>query len=324
MTKIEVIVPVYNNEQYIERCLQSLLDQSYADLKIIVVNDGSTDKSAEIIEKISLANPGKVRYFYKENQGIATARNFGLEHVEAEYFGFLDSDDYVESTMYQKMYEQIQQEDSDLCMCDFYWEYPNQLKVAKDGPYHHKHEIMANMFATLWNKLYKTSWVRETKLTFPDGLHYEDASFLYRLAIHMHHVAYVNEPLVHYVQRPGSITHTYQINIQDMMDVFRGIRAYYLEENKYDKYFPEIEYLFIRFFLGNSYLRACRIVDHKLRRETLCKAWSFLHHYFPNWKNNQYLCYSGKKNFYFKHLNKGLYFFNSHVFKLLYRLKIMK
>ena len=322
MNKISVIVPVYNGEKDIERCLFSLLNQTLP-VDIIVVDDGSKDGTRQVVEKLAQTHP-EIHYFYKENGGIANTRNFGIEHVETEYFGFLDSDDYVEPEMFATMLKEIEKTNSDICMCNFLWVYENSTKLAKDIGYQNKHELLEGMFATLWNKLYRTEWFKATGIAFPDGLRYEDASVLYRLVNHMDHVCYVEETFVNYVQREGSITHTFNININDMIEVFKGIKAYYQEVGTYAEYRDEIEYLFIRFFLGNSYLRACRINDREVRQDTLNKGWDFLLANYPNFKQNRYLKGSGLKNKYFSLMNRTMYFSNVYLFRVLYALKIMK
>ena len=322
MNKISVIVPVYIGEKDIGRCLFSLLNQTLP-VDIIVVDDGSKDGTRQVVEKLAQTHP-EIHYFYKENGGIANTRNFGIEHVENEYFGFLDSDDYVEPEMFATMLKEIEKTNSDICMCNFLWVYENSTKLAKDIGYQNKHELLEGMFATLWNKLYRTEWFKATGIAFPDGLRYEDASVLYRLVNHMDHVCYVEETFVNYVQREGSITHTFNININDMIEVFKGIKAYYQEVGTYAEYRDEIEYLFIRFFLGNSYLRACRINDREVRQDTLNKGWDFLLANYPNFKQNRYLKGSGLKNKYFSLMNRTMYFSNVYLFRVLYALKIMK
>ena len=125
MVKVSVIVPVYNVENYIEKCLDSLLNQTLDDIEIIVVNDGSTDNSANIIKEKYV---NKIVYLEKENGGLSDARNFGLPHAKGKYIAFLDSDDYIEPTMYEKMYSVAEKEEADMVECDFYWEYPNKVK----------------------------------------------------------------------------------------------------------------------------------------------------------------------------------------------------
>ena len=318
---LSIIVPVYNGEKTIERCLVSLLRQSER-VKIIVVNDGSIDSTEDIVLNLKKDNDN-IYYFYKENSGISDARNFGVDKVETEFFGFLDSDDVVKEDMAYKMLRAIK--DNDICMANFTWVYEDGLrKEAFDVGYKDKHEIIEKMFSTLWNKIYRTSWFRNTGIRFPSGLRYEDTSVLIRLAYYMDRVAYVDEAFVDYYQIDGSITHTFNININDMIAVFDGIKEFYINKNAFDEYRPELEYLTIRFFLGSSYLRACRIVDKNIRKDTLDKGWNYLNSTYPNFKDNKYLNNGGKKNKYFRVLNKFLYFYNAPLFRLFYKLGILK
>ncbi len=318
---LSIIVPVYNGEKTIERCLVSLLRQSER-VKIIVVNDGSIDSTEDIVLNLKKDNDN-IYYFYKENSGISDARNFGVDKVETEFFGFLDSDDVVKEDMAYKMLRAIK--DNDICMANFTWVYEDGLrKEAFDAGYKDKHEIIEKMFSTLWNKIYRTSWFRNTGIRFPSGLRYEDTSVLIRLAYYMDRVAYVDEAFVDYYQIDGSITHTFNININDMIAVFDGIKEFYINKNAFDEYRPELEYLTIRFFLGSSYLRACRIVDKNIRKDTLDKGWNYLNSTYPNFKDNKYLNNAGKKNKYFKVVNKFLYFYNAPLFRLFYKLGFLK
>ena len=112
MPKVSVIVPVYNVEKYIARCLTSLVNQTIEDLEIIVVNDGSKDNSEQIIKEFK-KDYKNIIYVKKENGGLSSARNFGLIYATGEYVAFLDSDDYVDRTLYQKMYEKAKTTNSD-------------------------------------------------------------------------------------------------------------------------------------------------------------------------------------------------------------------
>ncbi len=321
MNKLSIIVPVYNGEKTIKRAIESLLKQT-TPVDIIVVNDGSKDNTEEIVLDLK-KNNDNIYYFYKENSGISDSRNFGVDKVETEFFGFLDSDDTVKEDMAEKMLCAI--EDNDICISNFTWVYEDgKRKEAKDIGYKNKHEIIEKMFSTLWNKIYRTSWFRETNIKFPSGLRYEDTSLLIRLAYYMDKVSYVNESFVDYYQLNGSITHTYNININDMISVFKGIKEFYEDKNAYEEYKEELEYLTIRFFLGSSYLRACKIEDKNVKKDTLDKGWDYLNSTYPNFKNNKYLSNGGKKNLYFKLINERRYYFNSELFKLLYKLRIMK
>ena len=321
MNKLSIIVPVYNGEKTIKRTIDSLLNQT-VEVDIIVINDGSNDNTEKIVLDLKKDN-GNIYYHYKDNSGISDTRNLGIEKVNTEFFGFLDSDDYVKTDMAEKMLDAIK--DNDICMSNFTWVYEDgSRKEAKDIGYKNKHEIIEKMFSTLWNKIYRTSWFKNTGIKFPSGLRYEDTSLLIRLAYFMDKVAYVDEAFVDYYQLNGSITHTFNININDMIAVFRDIKKFYEEKGAFEEYKPELEYLTIRFFLGSSYLRACRIKNKEIKKDTLDKGWNYLNETYPNYKDNVYLNNGGKKNLYFKLINKRRYYLNARIFKRFYELGIMK
>ena len=140
MPKVSIIVPIYNVEMYIEKCLETLVNQTLKDIEIILVNDGSKDSSAEIAKKYLEKYPEKIIYLEKENGGLSDSRNYGLPHAKGEYIAFLDSDDYVEENMYEEMYELAKKEDSDMVQCNFYWEYPdkNKKKIGELKQYSNK------------------------------------------------------------------------------------------------------------------------------------------------------------------------------------------
>ena len=115
--KVSVIIPVYNIEAYLRECLESVCNQTLDSIQIIVVDDGSTDGSAAICREFADRFPEKVEYYYKENGGSASARNMGLDHAVGDYVGFIDSDDWVEPDMYEKMYEKMVQYDCDIVFC---------------------------------------------------------------------------------------------------------------------------------------------------------------------------------------------------------------
>lgn len=322
MNKLSMIVPVYNDEKNIRNCLNSLLNQTI-EVDIIIVDDGSYDNTSSIIDEIKKDHKN-IYHYLKENKGVASARNFGVSKVQTEYFGFLDSDDTCKNDMAEKMLKQIEKDNADICFSNFTWVYENgKRKESKDIFYLSKKDIFTKMFATLWNKVYRTSWFKNTGIKFPDGYRYEDASLLYKLVPYMDKVSYVDEAFVDYYQRKGSITHTYNVNINDMIYVFKGIIDYYKSVNLYEEYKEELEYVTTRFFLGNSYLRACRIDDKQLRIDTLTKGWDFLFNAYPDFTNNKYLLLPGKKNKYLKTMNRNRYFFNVKLFRLLYKIHII-
>ena len=299
---LSIIVPVYNVEKYLARCLDSLVNQSLKDMEIIVINDGTKDNSQQIIDDYASRYP-QIRAFKKENGGIADTRNFGLKQIRGEYFGFIDSDDYTRTDMYEKMIAAAKRENADVVVSHFNWVYEqsNESRIEKEGPYGTGKDMLIHLFATLWNKIYRTDFVLETGLQFPKGYRYEDACFLYCLTPHIKKLAFVDEAFVSYVQQPGSITHTNNHEVKDMIHVFEIITDYYKSNHWFEEYHDELEYLHIKFFLGNSFLRSTKIANKKDREVTIRMGWDRLNQCFPEWKKNPYLkSLGGMKNRYFR------------------------
>lgn len=308
MPKVSVIVPVYNVEKYLDRCLDSLVNQTLQEIEIIVINDSTPDQSQIIIDKYMNLYPNKVFSYIKPNGGLSDARNYGMSKMKGDYFGFVDGDDYVEYSMFEKLYERATQEEADVTTCDFYWTYPNRLQRATDGPYTNERELLTKMMPTVWNKLYKKSWFDSLDIKFPVGLRYEDSSFSIRLAPFIRKLAYVNEPLVYYVQRQDSITYTQNSKVGDMLTVFNDIFEFYQKHNLYDQYQSELEYLTLKYFLGSSFLRAAQIQDKNTRKAILKEGWDLLNKRFPMWRKNQYLLsQKDKKHLYYRYTNKSIY-----------------
>ena len=156
MPKVSVIVPFYNVEDYIEKCIKSLLNQTLDDLEIILVNDGSKDNSESIAKKYLNEYPKKIIYLEKENGGLGDARNYGIPYAKGEYIAFIDSDDYVEKDMYEQMLKKAEEEQSDMVECDFWWEYSEENKKEDIGAlYEGKHEALVKARVVAWNKLIK-------------------------------------------------------------------------------------------------------------------------------------------------------------------------
>lgn len=320
-TKVSIIVPLYNMEAYLAKTLDSLIAQTLQEIEILCIDDGSTDTSPQILERYRRLVPQKIKVFRKSNGGIADARNFGLSKVTAPYFAFVDSDDTVEPTMMETLYAKAIETQAQVVTCDFWWTEEKGERLQKDGPHASQKQLLIGMFATLWNKLYDTQWVKSLNIDFPIGYRYEDASFLYKLVPHLTRWAYVDQPFIHYLQRPGSITHNHNEKVKDMIHVFEDLLLYYHQRGFYDAYQAELEYLFIRFFLGNSFLRTCQIKDRQDRNRTLDLSYKILTDNFPKWKTNTYLKGPGLKNKYFQWVDGNNYTALAWMFHQWYRLK---
>ncbi len=271
---ISVIVPVYNVEKYIEKCLKSLVEQTLKNIEIIIVNDGSTDNSKKIISKFA-EKYSNIKYYEKTNGGLSSARNYGIKYANGEYVAFLDSDDYVEKNLYELMYKKALQENSDMVECDFIWEYYGKngeiVKTKKDKRKKFKtlNQYVKNARVVAWNKLIKKQIIDDFNIRFPEGLIYEDIEFFYKLFPHLNKISYVNIYGIHYVQRNGSILNSNPEKIGDIFKILDNVIKYYRDLDIYEN---EMKYRYRRILLGSSMKRILKIKDKKLKKNFFLKT----------------------------------------------------
>ena len=307
MPKVSVIVPVYNVEKYLSRCLTSLVSQTLKDIEIIVVNDGSTDNSKDIILKYQ-KNHKNIIYLEKKNGGLSDARNYGMKYAKGEFIAFLDSDDYADRTLYEKMYNKAMLENADYVECDFYWSYENgdNVKNKKDTGYRYKNKKEMFVYARVvaWNKLIKREIIKDE---FPFGLQYEDVEFFYKLIPNINKFAFVEEPLIYYVQRENSIANKQDYRTGHIFNVLQNVIDFYKKFDLYDDYKDEIEYTYTRLLLCSSLKRIKKIGDNVAREKLIYETWQNVNTKFPNWKKNKYLKKNSLKNIYMRSINKFTY-----------------
>lgn len=308
MPEVSVIVPVYNVEKYLEKCLNSLVNQTLENIEIIIVNDGTKDNSEEIIKKFIEKYPQKIVYLKKENGGLSDARNYGMPYAKGEYIAFLDSDDYVEKDIYKEMYELAKKENSDMVECDFLWEYPNKIREDIGQVYNGKREMLEKVRVVAWNKLIRRSILEKTQIQFSKGLRYEDVEFTYKLIPHLNKVSFLKKPYIHYIQRENSIINVQNERTKEIFTVLDNVIDYYKENNFYNEYKDELEYVYARYLLCSSLLRMVKIQDKETRKNMLKITWENLNTKFPNWKNNKKLKRNKTlKDRYMKSVNKFTY-----------------
>ena len=318
MIKVSVIVPAYNVENYIEKCLYTLVNQTLQEIEIIVVNDGSTDNTRQKINKIQEMYPEKLRCFDKQNGGLSDARNFGISHAHGKYIGFIDSDDYVETNMFEEMYKKAEEENSDMVECDFIWEYPNKQKVDIGKIYQGKKEAFLYARVVAWNKLIKREILEKTKIKFPKGLRYEDTEFFYKLLPNLNKISFVKIPMIHYIQRNNSIANTQNEKVKEIFQIWDNIFKFYKEKELFIEYKAEIEYTYARFLLCSSLLRIVKVKKREVRRKLEKRTWEELNKNFPEWKKNKILRREkGVKNTYLKVVNKSNFKIFCRIFEML-------
>ena len=310
--KVSVIVPVYNVEEYLARCLDSLVNQSLKDIEIIVVNDGSPDNSQKIIDNYCKKYKN-IKSFIKENGGVSDARNFGIEKAQGEYIAFVDGDDYVTNDMYQKMYDKAKLGNFDIVVCDLNYVYENgeikrvSSKIEKDTVDIKKTYV--NMYPCVWNKIFKRE-LFNTGIRFKKDVWFEDVDFLYKIFPFIKNIGVVKEPFNQYVQREGSITKTFDKRLYNYIDNWNGMVEYYKKNNLYEEYKLELEYCYVRYIYATFIKQACKY-NYKDYMDAVDSAISNVRKNFPKYKKNKY---------FYKSL-KGIYMlmFNKRIAKIIYK-----
>lgn len=216
MPKISIIMPVYNVENYLENSIKSVLNQTFTDIELILVNDGSTDSSLEICKYYGNRD-SRIHIIDKTNGGLSSSRNAGLDVAKGEYIGFIDSDDYIHPQMYEVLYDEIIKYNSDLSICNFEKVYNHDEKLLKSKlqtkedskvlsnieALHQLRGENAIIFTVSWNKLYKKNIFDD--LRFELGFIHEDEFIIHRILYSAKTVVYKNINLYFYLQREGSI-----------------------------------------------------------------------------------------------------------------------
>lgn len=206
---ISLILNVYNGEKYIEKCIISILSQTYDDFEFIIVNDGSTDKTKDIIDRYSTID-NRIRVFHTENKGLSSSRAFGLTKITGDCFIFIDGDDYVDRDYLKELYDSIVKNNADLAICE-YCEVRDtgttQIKILEHSePIDYTRDLIhGRTWCVVWNKLFKTNIVRENKISFIEGLRYwEDVPFSIIYSLYCKKISYIHKPLYHYIKNNSS------------------------------------------------------------------------------------------------------------------------
>jgi len=246
---VSIIIPVYNVQEYLAACLDSVTGQTIKSKEIIIVNDGSTDKCSEILKEYKKEFPELI-IINQKNSGISETRNVGLRAAKGEYIAFVDSDDFIELNMFEKMYKAAKRESADVVICDYILHTGKIDKQNSDQNIANKDEIEGiardghidkiealkmflsnDMKAYVWNKLHKRELFIDNKILFPDFKVCEDTPVGFLLLASCQKIFSMSEPLYYYRQREASLTKTF--SIKSMEDMLEGcyIMRDYLEKN---------------------------------------------------------------------------------------------
>lgn len=227
---ISVIVPVYNVEKYLDKCIRSIKNQTYKNLEIILVDDGSKDTSGLICKKYADEDP-RIQVIHQDNKGLSAARNTGIHHASGRLIIFIDSDDYIHTRMIEILYNNLIEEEADISICDF-----NKLSESEDcieieescgyectSGIEFCHELYSGkqvQAVVAWNKLYRIELFENDR--YPEGKLHEDEFLTYKLLYNAQKVVYTEAKLYYYIQRKSSIMGK-KVNLSHM-DAMEGVR----------------------------------------------------------------------------------------------------
>lgn len=264
---VSVIVPVYNVYECIDRCMESIVNQTYKDIEIILINDGSTDESASKCEEWEKKD-SRIRYISKANEGLGPTRNLGVEIARSDYIMFVDSDDWVDTTIVEKLISKLVNTDSEMAVCDRF-----DVKI-KDNSYglvvqdleevmevEKFPQIISSISTSQWGKLYKKELFTQNGIEQPKHL-YEDAITPVMAAL-CERICYVNEPLYYYViDRGGSITNNIK-GLDSLVEYLKTAVELFQKYGLFDKFQKNIFEMCSNRINWNMY-HAERVLNHKL------------------------------------------------------------
>lgn len=241
MPAISIICPVYKAEEYLHRCVDSILAQTFTDFELLLINDGSPDKSGIICNKYAQMD-SRVKVFHKENGGVASARQCGLDNAQGEYTIHADPDDWVEPTMLEELYAKTAEANADMVICDFYEEYKHKQIYRKQEPNTLITEnilrqvLDGSIHGAVWNKLIRRECFNIYNIRTPNEiLFWEDRYVTCRLLMHNIKVAYLNKAFYHYdlYSNDNSIVRSVSLKSLNSQIYFITYFEKHLDVNKY-------------------------------------------------------------------------------------------
>ena len=314
MAKVSIIVPIYNVEKYLRKCLDSLVNQSYKDIEILCINDGSKDNSQTIVDEYTNKYQN-VKSYIKENGGLSDARNYGIDKATGDYCMFVDSDDYIENDAIELLVNQATIDNADVVVCNLDYVYEdgsvkqNEVSSFKKGNPKENNDLIfiAN---SACDKLFSKRLFVDYR--FPKGMWYEDLGSIPTILASANYISKVDKVLYHYFQRSGSIVHRIDERIFDIYKAIDKVKKEILSMSSYkdSKY---IEEKFNDYYIiHGANLTTLRIADYKSKKiKYLNKNLEILESYYPSWYKNHLIKEMGfKKRIFF-------YLFKRKKFKLL-------
>lgn len=298
MPNISIIVPVYNTEKYLERCLLSLVKQTLQSIEIIVINDGSTDNSARIIQDFQNKYPEKMRSFHHSNRGLSATRNRGIDLATGEYLGFVDSDDFIDKEMFSLLVSKAYQSNADVVCCPFTEFYDGEENFKKNFFSNEKifgnnlishPEILNTVHSFSCNKIFKRTFWQKYNFKFPESQIFEDSALIYGVLLFANHIECVNSPLYYYLKsREGALTKISDKKIYDIFKSCESILKTFKNHQNWHKFQDDIIQICLKHLRSRF-----RVLDFKhnfnFSDSYVNDTFQFMNAQLPDWKNAKYL-----------------------------------
>lgn len=302
MPKVSVIVPVYNAEKYLARCLDSLARQTLRDIEVVAVDDGSTDSSTSILADFAERHPGFIRVFREENSGQGAARNRAIAEATGEYVGFLDADDEALPDMFERLYSAAA--GADLAVCDHYFVKKRRRELITFPEFTTPRELFHAPYVSPWNKLVRRETLARSGVVFPEGYIYEDTAWFAELIPFVKSFNYAGGPLLlHYMNDNSTMTAAGGERVAQIFPVMDGLLDFYRERGLFDGYRDELCYFYTRILLFGSMRRISKVPDKSRRGELRRRTLAELEEHFPDFRA---ACTErGLRGLYIRHASPG-------------------
>ena len=288
--EISIIVPIYNSEKYLKKCIDSLINQTMKNIEIILINDGSTDNSEKIIKEYK---DERIKYFKNKNQGIGKTRNFGIKKSSGKYLMFIDSDDYISNNCCEMFYNNIIKNKTDMVVSNFYKDrqgiiekikledfLPSSIKENKD--------LLLIINPGPCNKLFRKSIIIDNNIYFEEEHKYEDMPFVMKYIKYARKISKLDMYLSYYCIHSNSETTIRDKRVFDVLKQLKIVR----KEFEQEKYLKENLNIFTVDLITNYTIQQRYQKDSKIRNEFINQSFDFMRSNIPNYKNKKY--YKGK------------------------------
>lgn len=302
MIKVSVILPVYGVAQYIEKCTQSLLDQTLQEMEFIYVDDHGPDNSIELVQRMIADHPRKEQFVFlkpEHNMGAGMARNFAIPQAKGEYVAFVDSDDWIEPTMFEELYnEAIRCGGADLCYCQAAKDYldgqPTEIlknPAIEAGPLtpEKRRYFLTHYVSLFWTFIYRREMVERFEIRYPSSRSADDSFFVTSNLLLASSTAHVDKPFYHYLIRPGSVCTTKDsTKYQKRLDTFRSLMAFLKEKGVYEEYKNEIDFVYFKKgYLSSVFNYVYNSLEPK--KETIGEIRAEMLSQVPDYASNPYI-----------------------------------